>query len=124
MAFLAMLLASIIALNQMSAQLETYDQMVSTEYELMANGVVLERMEVIDMSTDYDDLEDWDGVTMTSNFSIEESSVSFDLAISVGFVDEDGTASESETDQKMVTITATHPDYTRTLVSHTRMFSD
>mgnify|MGYP001107481195 FL=1 len=124
MAFLAMLLASIIALNQMTAQVETYDQMISAEYELMANGVALEQMEIIDLSTDYDDLEDWDGIEMTKDFSIDVSTVTFDLKIFVVWTDEDGEFSETETNQKQVTVSASQADYSRTLVSHTRLFSD
>lgn len=124
MAFLAMLLASIIALNQMTAQVETYDQMISAEYELMANGVALEQMEIIDLSTDYDDLEDWDGIEMTKDFSIDVSTVTFDLEIDVDWVDDNGVVSASPTDQKQITISASQEDYSRTLVAHTRLFSD
>ena len=124
MAFLAMLLASIIALNQMTAQVETYDQMISAEYELMANGVALEQMEIIDLSTDYDDLEDWDGIEMTKDFSIDVSTVTFDLEIDVDWVDDNGVVSASPTDQKQIKISTPQEDYSRTLVAHTRLFSD
>ncbi len=124
MAFLAMLLASIIALNQMTAQVETYDQMISAEYELMANGVALEQMEIIDLSTDYDDLEDWDGIEMTKDFSIDVSTVTFDLEIDVDWVDDNGVVSASPTDQKQIKISTSQEDYSRTLVAHTRLFSD
>lgn len=124
MAFLAMLLASIIALNQMTAQVETYDQMISAEYELMANGVALEQMEIIDLSTDYDDLEDWDGIEMTKDFSIDVSTVTFDLEIDVDWVDDNGVVSASPIDQKQIKISTSQEDYSRTLVAHTRLFSD
>ena len=108
----------------MTAQVETYDQMISAEYELMANGVALEQMEIIDLSTDYDDLEDWDGIEMTKDFSIDVSTVTFDLEIDVDWVDDNGVVSASPTDQKQITISASQEDYSRTLVAHTRLFSD
>jgi len=124
MAFLAMMIASIAAFNQMTAQVRTYDEMVRGEYELMANALVLERMEIIDMTTDYADLEDFDGVTTTSSFSAGDISISFSLTIEVTYVDDDGLASESETDQKEVSIRATNEKFVKTLVTHRRLFSD
>jgi hypothetical protein len=38
----------------MTAQMPTYDEMVRAKYELMANAVVLEWMEVIDVTTAID----------------------------------------------------------------------
>lgn len=123
MSFLAMLIASIAAFNQMNAQMHTYDQMVRAEYELMANAVALERMEIIDLTTEFDDLEDWNGVTTTASFSAGDFSVSFDLEISVQYVDEDGLPSEVETDQMEVRIQATNEKFLVTLVNHSRLFS-
>ena len=51
MTFVTMMIAALAAFNQMTAQMPTYDEMVRAKYELMANAVVLERMEVIDMTT-------------------------------------------------------------------------
>jgi len=124
MAFLAMMIASIAAFNQMTAQVRTYDEMVRGEYELMANALVLERMEIIDMTTDYAYLEDFDGVTTASSFSAGDISISFSLTIEVTYVDDDGLASESETDQKEVSIRATNEKFVKTLVTHRRLFSD
>ena len=124
MAFLAMMIASIAALNQMTAQVQTYDDMIRGEYELMANALVLERMEVIDMTTDYEDLDDWNGQTLAATFSAGGLSVSFSLAIVVVYVDDDGTESESATNQREVTIRATNEKFGMTLVRHNRIFSD
>ena len=123
MAFLAMMIASFAAFNQMSAQLLTYDEMVRGEYELMANALVLERMEIIDMTTDFEDLEDFDGTSMSAAFSAGDVSVTFTLSISVLWVDDDGLESESETDQQEVTISATNEKFGMTLVTHRRLFS-
>ncbi len=65
MAFLAMMLASMAAFNQMNSRMGTFDSMVRGEYELMANALVLEQLELIDLGTNYADLEDWNGAEMT-----------------------------------------------------------
>lgn len=124
MSFAAMMIAALAAFNQMTSQLQTYDEMIRGEYELMANAVVLERMEIIDLTTDYEDLEDWNGTTTTAAFEAGGVSVSFDLAISVQYVDEDGLPSEAETDQKEVVIEATQEKFLMTLVNHRRLFSE
>lgn len=124
MAFLAMMIASVAAFNQMSAQMLTYDEMVRGEYELMANALVLERMEIIDMTTDYDDLEDWNDSSLSAAFSAGGISVTFTLDVAVIYVDDDGLFSESETDQKEVSIEATNEKFGMTLVTHRRLFSD
>ena len=124
MTFLAMMIASIAAFNQMNSQMHTYDQMVRAEYELMANAVALERMEIIDMTTDYADLEDWDRITTTATFTSGSFSVSFELEITVGYVDDDGLPSEAETTQREVNIKATNDKFLVTLVNHSRLFSD
>lgn len=124
LAFLAMLIASLAAFSQMSHQLGTYDSMVLSEFELMANGVVLEQMEIIDMTTDYEDLEIWDGIENTKSFTIDDFSVDFKLVFQVQYIDDDGFPSENPTNQKELQIAATHEKFTRTLVRHRRLFSD
>jgi len=124
MAFLAMMIAGLAALNQLTAQVGAYEQTYRSEYELMANAVVLEQMEVIDMTTDYDDLEDWDGDVLTRSFEVSQGNIDFLLTIQVQYVEEDGTPSATETDQKEVTIAATQEKFNITLVTHSRMIAE
>lgn len=124
MAFLAMMIATLAAINQYRSQIQSYSDTIRSEYELMANALVLEQMEIIDMTTDYDDLDDWDGDEITLDYGIGDSDIEFDIEISVDFVDDDGEISLSETDQKQITITGTHESIAATLVSHTRIIAD
>lgn len=124
MAFLAMMIAALAAINQYTAQVSSYEQAYRNEFELMANALVLEEMEVIDLTTDYDDLEDISGTESTREYTVGSNSVEFTLTYAVGWVEEDGTPSQVETNQKEVTISATHAKFAATLVSHSRMFAD
>ena len=125
LAFLAMMIASIATLNQYSAQMETYDQMVRSEFELMANAVVIERMEIIAAGTAFDDLQDLDGTQPTGEFDPGGSAATtFQLSISVQYTDEDGNAVAGPTDYQEVTIVGSHARYGIALVTHSRLFSD
>ncbi len=90
----------------------------------MANAVVLEQVELIDLGTEYDDLEDWDGAEMERAFTVGDFSITFTLTVNVQFVDEDGVPSEAETDQKEVAVSATQEKFLLPLVTHSRLFSD
>lgn len=124
MAFLAMMVAALAAINQYTAQIQSYDEAYRTEFELMANALVLEQLEIIDMSTDFEDLEDWDGDEMTREFEVGDDGIDFDISISVQYVDESGKPSASATSQKEVTVLAEHPRYSVTLVSHSRIIAE
>lgn len=124
MAFLAMMIAALAAINQYTAQIQSYDEAYRAEFELMANALVLEQMEIIDMSTDFEDLEDWHGDEMTREFEVGDDGIEFQVAVSVQYVDEFGESSESPTSQKEVTITAEHPRYSVTLVRHSRIIAE
>ncbi len=124
MAFLAMMIAALAAINQYTSQMQAYDEAYRTEFELMANALVVEQLEVIDMTTDWDDLEDWDGDEIDAEFEVHNGDIEFTLAISVQFVDDDGTPSESETSNKEVAIQATSDRYTVALVTLTRVISE
>lgn len=124
MAFLAMMVAALAAINQYTAQIQSYEQTYRNEMELMANALVLERLEIVDLTTDYDDLEDWDGTEETETYTVGDGSIEFALTYSVGWVEEDGTPSATETDQKELTISASHERFSVTLVSHSRMFAE
>jgi len=124
MAFLAMSIAGLATLSQLSAQIETYDDMVHSEYQLMANALVIERMEIITLGTDYDDLDDLNGNQLSLDFTIDDFSVSFDLEITVEYSDDEGVPSEDDTGIRKVTIEATHDRYAYALVTHARLFSE
>lgn len=124
MAFLAMMIAALAAINQYTAQIQSYDEAYRTEFELMANALVLEEMEIIDMTTDWDDLEDWDGDEMTRSYEAANGDIDFMLTVSVQYVDDDGEASEVATSNKELTISATNSRYSLNLVSHSRIISE
>lgn len=124
MAFLAMMIAALAAINQYTAQIQSYDEAYRTEFELMANALVLEQLEIIDMSTDFKDLEDWDGNVSTSEFAVGDDGIEFTLTVAVQYVDESGEPSASATSQKEVQVQADHPKYSVTLVTHTRIIAE
>ena len=124
LAFLAMMIAALAAINQYTAQIQSYDEAYRSEFELMANALVLEQLEVIDMSTDFDDLEDWDEEEFTREFAVQDDGIEFTLNVSVEYVDESGEFSEDPTSQKEVTVSAQHPRYTFTLVTHARIIAE
>jgi len=124
LAFLAMTIAALAAINQLTAQIQSYDEAYRAEYELMANALVLEQIELIDLTTDYDDLEDWDGQQLTRSYSVSSGDVDFVLTIAVGYVDDDGEPSETETNQKEVSVAGTQERYSVTLVTHTRIIAE
>lgn len=124
LAFLAMMLATIAALNQYQAQLHTYEQLIHSEFEIMANAVTIEQMELLDLGTNWEDLEDVHGDTTEVTFSVGDLNVSFDLAFAVQFVDENGDPSGSPTSIKEVQIKAYHDKFTLPMVTHTRLFAE
>ena len=124
MAFLAMMIAALAAINQYTAQVQSYDEAYRTEFELMANALVLEEMEIIDMTTDWDDLENWAGDELTRTYEAANGDLEFTLTVTVQYVDDDGEASEVATSNKELTISATNSRYTFNLVSHSRIISE
>jgi len=124
LAFLAMMIAALAAINQYTAQIQSYDEAYRTEFELMANALVLEQMEVIDMTTDFEDLEDWHGDEFTREFAVQDDGIEFTLSVEVQFVDESGEFSEDPTSQKEVTVSAVHSRYSVTLVAHSRIIAE
>lgn len=119
-----MMIATMAAFNQMSAKLGSYNEMIYSEYELMANAVAIDQMERIDLLTDYDDLETWDSALVEQSFESGSRTVTFDLAITVRWVDDEGNPSAIETDQKEVEIQAMEDHFSRVMVTHSRIFSD
>lgn len=121
LAFLAMMIAALASINQYTAQLQAYEAMYRSEFELMANALVLEEMEIIDLTTNFSALGALDGDERTRSFEVGSGSVEFDLTISVIYVDETGAPSGVATPQREVAIAATHPRFTTPLVTHKRI---
>ncbi len=124
MAFLAMMIAALATINQLRGQIQSFDETLRGEYELMANALVLERMEVVDLITEYDDLEDWDGIQQILGYDVSGNNLDFTLDYEVTYVDDNGDPTEEETDQKEVSISATNEKFAVTPVMHQRLFSD
>lgn len=124
LAFLAMMIAALATINQLTERIKSFDETLRGEYELMANALVLERMEVVDLTTDYDDLEDWDGIQQILGYDVSGNNLDFTLDYEVTYVDDNGDPSEQETNQKEVSISASNEKFAWTLVTHQRLFSD
>lgn len=124
MAFLAMMVASIAAYNQMGTKMAVYEQMVHSEYELMANAVVIERMEVVAVGTDFDDLDKLHGDVETVSFTAGDLSIAFTLTYQVRYVDSVGGPVGIVTSQQEVEITAEHSRFGYPLVMHSRIFTE
>ena len=123
LAFLAMMVATLIAFNQYQGQIKSYGNTVHSEYEIMANAVAIEQMEIIDATTDWADLESWDGDTVAVNFSIDALSVPFEMGIDVQFVDDNGDPSVVPTTVKEVLVVAMNDRFRLPLVTHSRLIS-
>ena len=121
LAFLAMMIAALSAINQYTAQLQSFEAAYRSEFELMANAVVLEEIEIIDLTTNFSALGALDGEERTRSFEVGSVSVEFDLSISVIYVTESGVLSLDPTPQREVAISATHPRFTTPLVTHKRI---
>jgi hypothetical protein len=116
-----MMIAALSAINQYTAQLQSYEAAYRSEFELMANAVVLEEIEITDLTTSYVDLVDLNGTSVKHSFQIGTTDVEFDLAISVAYVDESGNPSATATTQVELSMAATHPKFATPLVTHTRI---
>jgi len=121
LAFLAMMIAALSAINQYTAQLQSFEAAYRSEFELMANAVVLEEIEIIDLTTNFSALGALDGEERTRSFEVGSVSVEFDLSISVIYVTESGVLSLDPTPQREVAISATHSRFTTPLVTHKRI---
>jgi hypothetical protein len=121
LAFLAMMIAALASMNQYTAQLQGYEAMYRSEFELMANALVLEEIEIIDLTTNFSALGALDGEERTRSFEVGAVAIEFGLTISVIYVDESGAPSGGATPQREVAISATHPRFTTPLVTHKRI---
>ncbi|GMQ80626.1 MAG: hypothetical protein BMS9Abin05_0054 [Rhodothermia bacterium] len=124
LAFLAMSIAVLVALNQQRSEIRSYESIVDAEYEIMANAVSIEQLEVIAASTIWNNLEVWDDSVITRNFSLPTFQESFDVSVSVQFVDGSGYPSVTPTTVKEVAVSAENNRYTSPIVTHARLISE
>lgn len=124
LAFLAMSIVMMITLSQLRTEKRSNAAIVENEYEIMANALAIEQMEIVAASTVWDDLDVWDDSLLTKIFDFSTFQESFDIGVSVQFVDEFGNPSIVPTTIKEVAITAMHERYELPLVTHARLISE
>ena len=124
LAFLAMMIAMSISINQNRIRLSSYDSMVRSEYEIMANAVTIEQMEIVKAGTAWDDLEDWHGDTTNVSITIGSFAESFNLSYTVQYVDDNGNPSGAPTSVKEVEIIALNDRFNQPLFTHARLISE
>lgn len=124
LAFLAMSIVMMITLSQLRTEKRSNAAIVENEYEIMANALALEQMEIVAASTVWDDLDVWDDSLLTKIFDFSTFQESFEIGVSVQFVDAFGNPSIVPTTIKEVAITAMHERYELPLVTHARLISE
>ena len=125
LAFLAMAMAVMLAVTQMRSDLRSHQSMVSEEFEIMANAVTLEQLDIISVSTSWDSLDVvWDDSIVVRGFGFNGDEVDFDLAIAVQYVDAGGNPAAGATTRKEVAVSAGNDRFILPLVTHARIFSE
>ena len=124
LAFLAMIMITSSSLNYFEGQKRSHDNMIRSEYEIMANAATIEAMEIIGQAIDWDDLDALDGDSTSVDYSIGALSVPFSLETLVRYVNVDGTPSATPTSYKEVALTSTNSKFDIPLVTHTRIFAE
>jgi hypothetical protein len=124
LAFLAMMMITIASMNYFQAEMRTNDNMIRSEYEIMANASTIEQMEVINQTVDWDDLFNLDGDSSTVTYGVDAFSVDFAMEVDVQYVTVTGAASATPTSYKEVSLTASNDKYSVDLVTHTRIFAE
>lgn len=124
LAFLALMMIMVSSLNQYQAQLRSHDSMVRSEYEIMANAVTIERMEIINLGTDWADLSALHGDSTSVNFTVGGFVIPFSMKTAVQYVDVTGAPSGVPTSYKEVALTSSNPKFSIDLVTHTRIFAE
>lgn len=104
--------------------MRSYGGLVRSEFEIIANAATVERMIIISLGTDWDDLDVLDGDSTGINYSVGEVTIPFSLQTSVQYVDVNGAPSSFPTSYKEVALTASNPKFTIDLVTHKRIFGE
>jgi len=124
LAFLAMMMISISSMNYYQAQMRSNDNMIRSEYEIMANAATIEQMEIINQTIEWDDLLVMNGDTTDISYGIDDFSVEFTMSTNVQYVTVTGSPSGTPTSYKEVTLTSASDKFTVNLVTHSRIFAE
>ncbi|MCH8246968.1 MAG: hypothetical protein IH951_11235 [Bacteroidetes bacterium] len=124
LAFLAMTIVMMITLSQRRTDIRSHESLVENEFEIMANALAIEQMEIVIGSTAWEDLENWDDSVSTKNFTFTGFQESFQIGVSIQFVDGFGNPSIVPTTIKEVAISAMNDRYVLPLVTHARLVSE
>jgi hypothetical protein len=121
-AFLSIALATLFSLNQQRNTIATYQSLVQSEFEIMANGVALQKLEVL-AGKDFESLMDHGGDSEVTTFTAGNVTIPFEVETSVSYVTVSGEASVSATDYIEVSVSVTQARFENPIVVHTRIFS-
>ena len=121
-AFLAMALITLLSLNQQRSTLATYQNLIHSEFELMANGVALQEMEILS-GKEFDSLLDYNDFVKETTFTAGSVSVPFQVRATVRYTTREGDPSPSPTDYVEMTVSVSHDQYDNPLVTHVRILS-
>ncbi len=124
LAFLALMMITVSSLNYFEGQQRTHDNMIRSEYEIMANAATIEAMEIIGQGTDWDDLDELDGDSTSVSYTVGAFSVPFSMETAVQYVNADGTPSATPTAYKEVALTSSNTRFAVALVTHARIFAE
>ena len=124
MAFLAMMVASIAAYNQQMSAVRSQEDRIRSELEMMAAAVALDEMETRAAAMNWTALDDLDGTTGSSNFTLDSISVAFDWEWDIRYVNDYGEESGSPTDLKEAEVTVMHSRWSFDLVVLARTFGE
>lgn len=124
LAFLAVIVASIAALNQQTAMISMQEDLIQSELEIMANAVALEVLETQAASLDFDELVIQSETEQETVFQVADLEMPFVTRTSIRYVDEEGTVSVAPTDIKEVEVAVYNERYARPMVVLARMFAD
>jgi hypothetical protein len=124
LAFLAMMLATMSAFNQHAASIRVQEEMVHSEYEIMANAMALDAIETQAVPAGFSGLSTFGDMQGSAGFDIRTNTVGFTTEWNVRYVDSDGNGSIAPTDVREVVIEVYHPRYTLPLVTHRRLIGE
>ena len=124
LAFLAMMMIMIASQNHYQAQMRTNENMIRSEYEIMANAATIEQMEIISQTVDWEDLDDMHGDSTIIAYGVDDFSVSFLMKTAIQYVDVTGSPSGTPTSYKEVELTTSSDEFTVDLVTHSRIFAE
>ncbi|MFT5143011.1 MAG: hypothetical protein ACI80V_002321 [Rhodothermales bacterium] len=117
-----MMVASMAAYNQQMSGVRAQEDRIRSELEVMANAVALDEIEIGAASRSWTSLDDLDGTSGITSFTLDSVSVAFNWEWDVRYVDDDGVESTLPTDLKEAEVTITHDRWALDLVIIARTF--